>query len=365
MKFFHTSIKPFTAMLVGLAMLCSAPASLAAVEIGEGLTLDGDVRFRYEIDSDDAKDKDRDRQRVRLRLGGNYQASDAVSIRFRLETGSATIQSQNTTLEVANAGKNADFGLGEAHIFFNLMPVVALLGKWASPLYNPGQFIHDADINFEGLGVGYFGGSDAAKFTALAAYHLVGENGFNDINGDSAILTWQLILNGGEEVAWKVAAGANHLTLRTPGESDVSQTYPTILAEITLTEMNALTVGGGYTFSSGDIEGESKDENALMAFIKAKVGAFGLGVTYYEVGGIAALINGAAAHDNFPFAANYKGFQFKVKMPKFLDAVKWDVRYYTQETLNDNFGNADSPGFVMVGPGRNRNRAQVNFTVGF
>ena len=364
MKSIKLSLKALTSMFVGLAMLVTTPAAFAGIDVGDGLTLSGDVRFRVESDSDDNKDEDRSRERVRLRFGGKYKASDLVTLGFRLETASSSLQSPHSTLGVADGGKNASLGLGRAYIQLNLDPIVLLLGKWGSPLFNPAEFVHDSDISFEGVGAA-IGGGDEIKYTAILAHHLVSENNWNGAAGDDTLLSYQGIVSGGGDIGWKVGVGGNTFNDASTedGGSDQTHTILHAVAQVRAKEMNDIRVGGGFAQYSGDAEVDSEDKTAFMAFIRGRAGSVGLRLYYWNVGYAAALLNGAAAQDNFPFSSNFTGFHVQLDLPKLLDAVSWDLRYYTQDTKNANV--SSDAGYMMTGDGRTRNRIQINFNSRF
>lgn len=379
MKLGKSFLKTFSVVFVGLAMLMAptTPAAFAGVEAGEGLTLDGSVRYRVETDSDNIIDKDRNRERVRLRFGGAYAANDMVSMGFRLETGARSIQSPYTTLGVADTAKNGeDFGLAQAFLVIKAAPATFLLGKWGSPLFNPAEFIHDADANFEGIGMAIGGGSDI-KYTLLLARHFILDAGWNGSDwlgaDDDAILTAQFIVSGGGDVSWTAAIGSNRVTLNTDLAGGIltksqEHNWNQVVAEIRAKEMSDLRIGGGYQVYDGDAEWlDTADESGFVVYARVMAGPVGLRLYYWDVGLASQFLFGAAAQDNFPFSTNFTGFHAQLDLPKIHDAVSWDLRYYNQDTKNADYTDSSGfpvPGAVMTGD-RNRTRIQTNLTVAF
>jgi hypothetical protein len=357
-------LKTFSVVFIGLAMLMAptTPAAFAGVEVGDGLTLNGSVSYRIEFDQDDNQDKDQNRERIRLRFGGAYSANDMVSMAFRLETAQGSLQSPYTTLGVGDTAKNSEFGLAQAFIVLQTGPATILLGKWGSPLFNPGEFVHDADINFEGIGAAI----PAGPVTILLARHYITEQNWNDYDDDT-ILTLQLVAGGGDDITWKAAVGTNRVTLQSAGDAGLTgdsteHNWNYVVAEVRAKDMNDLRLGGGYQVYDGDIEfADSEDESGFMVYVRAKLGSVGVRLYYWDVGYAGQFLFGGAAQDNFPYSTNFTGIHAQLDLPKILDAVTWDLSYYSQDTKNNSY----EDGGAVMGGDHNRTRVQANFNVGF
>lgn len=356
----------FLAMLFGMATL--APMA-EAKDLGDGFSLFGDVRYRAEQDTDSTKDKNRTRERARLRMGAKYKANDNVTTGIRLATGASSLQSPHFNLGVADTSKNEDFGLDQAYIQLSGGPAVALLGKWGSPLFNPMEFVHDGDINFEGLGFGV-SGDVGVKLTGLVARTMITERNWVGMDDDS-LLTFQLIASGGDSVTWKAAAGGNLFTMKSMDPKPSHNVYHAV-AEINAKELSGLTVGGGYNSYSGDADVESQDKSAFAVWGKANAGPVGIGLGYWDVGYAAMPLFGAAGNDNWPYTTNFTGWSAQLNLPKLFEAVSWDLTYYSQKTkrgtlsfAKDANGNSTTPGYVLTGDGRTVSRIQINFNTSF
>ncbi|MFQ5443147.1 MAG: putative porin [Nitrospinales bacterium] len=158
------------------------PASSAAVQVGDKLSLFGDFRFRYEIDDEDdpAGDRERDRARIRARFGFKYDWSNRVNFGLRLRTESDNNQSPHQTLGVLTAGQNADFGLDRAYINVKYLDGgFAWLGKHGISWWEQNEAFWDADIQPEGAGLGYkFNFGEAGTFTLQSVFTYLTDNSF-------------------------------------------------------------------------------------------------------------------------------------------------------------------------------------------
>ncbi|MBI4828690.1 MAG: putative porin [Nitrospinae bacterium] len=356
----------FLAMLFGMATL--APMA-EAKDLGDGVSLFGDMRYRAEYDTDSTKKDDRTRDRVRARLGAKYKANDSVTAGIRLSTGADSIQSPHRNLETANAASLAAFGLDQAYLQLSGGPATLLLGKWTNPMFNPAEFVWDDDVSPEGIGLAVSGGSDDVKVTGILARAMVTERNWVGWDDDTDLIA-QVIVAGKGDVAWKVAGGGQIFTMKSMDPNSNHSIYHGV-AEIGLKDAG-VTIGGGAASYSGDATVESEDKSAFVGYAKANVAGFGLAAYYWDAGYAAMPLFGALAQDNFPYSSNFTGFHLQVNPPKLLDAVSWDIRYYAQSTKRDSLsfpkddkGNSTTPGYVLTGKGRDVSRIQVNFNVGF
>ncbi len=349
----------FVAILLGFTQTASA-----GIEVSNGLTLFGDTRFRYETDTDTAKNKNRDRQRIRLRFGAKYVASENATMGFRLTTGTNSLQSPHTTLELANPEKNTDLGIDWVYLDLHKGPVKLLLGKWKSPLFNPSEFIHDEDIALEGIGL-IVGGDLAGIHTDLVATQImIKDLGWSD-SDDTLTALQAIVSGGGSDVTFKAAVGADIFQMKSLApETDQSITHA--VAEIRAKNIYDLRIGAGYALYTGEGDYTNADKAGYMLYARAKFGSVGLRLYYFDMGYASQPLFGAMAQDTAPFSSNFKGPWVRIDMPKILNAVTWDIRYFVQSTKNENLSFADgTPGYVLAGADRTRTRLQVNFNMSF
>lgn len=378
MKLFLKGNGAFLAVfMVVSAMLLSATPSQAAKTVWEDgasrLSLFGDMRFRAENDSDSEKDKDRTRERIRLRIGSDYTANDNVSMGFRLNTATESLQSPHQTLALdEGGGANGDFGIDRAFLKVSGNGFYVWGGKNAMPLWNPAEFLWDADIQPEGLAAGYSANLGGASLGLAVGHFMLNEANWGD---DDTLLAYQASVAIGEGFKVKLAAGGMSVTDSdegAEGKSGVpgqSHNITHVMGEVQATDLPLKPrVGVLYAFSDvgDDVIGDgaaSSDKNALVAYIRAQAGIVDLRFYYWDAGYAAFPGLGHYAQDNFPYSSNFTGYHAQVGV-KVLKDISVDLRYYNQSAKNEDITTWNS-GVAMQGAGHDRTRIQLNLNVKF
>lgn len=147
----------FIAVLALVLGFSVAPVANAAVEVGENLSLFGDMRLRVEMDDRESGDRERDRIRIRARLGAKYTVNDNWSMRIRLRTESDNNNSPHQTLGTSGGGNNGrsqDFGLDQAYIQYTRDSFNGKFGKKATDYWANSEVIFDEDTQHEGIQLG-------------------------------------------------------------------------------------------------------------------------------------------------------------------------------------------------------------------
>ncbi len=345
------------------------------------LVLYGDGRVRYEVDEDDTLPENRDRMRIRVRFGLNYFVGQGIETGFRLRTTANSLTSPHQTLQVLSVEEETNFGLDRGYIKYSSpIGLWAWAGKNAMPIfYQTTQFWDAYDLQPEGV----FGGYDIkigndAKINLSTGYIILNEEGFS--SGDDTAVQYavhtaftlrkhriDLAFNGLTitDQNFGVAAKTNLLA----GDA----TYGEISLKV---ERSWLIVGTEFLFSDvSDSKigagNEKDDKNAFTVYARVKFNKwFGARLYYYDVGAASVAEFGRFSQDDFPFSSNFTGIraQLDFKTPLGLNI---DVRFYTQDTKNENLiaptdpSTAKTVGFMMTGKNRTRSRAQVNFNVAF
>jgi len=344
------------------------------------LALYGDGRVRYEVDNDTTKSDNRDRMRIRVRFGAIYNTGAGIETGFRLRTATNSLQSPHHTLSVASTAEETNFGLDRGYIKYS-SPVGLWVwaGKNAMPIfYQTTQFWDAYDLQPEGIFGGYktdLGKNGKIKLTL--GHIIINEEGF--ASDDSGFLySIHGALNPGN---YKIDLAFNGLSLTDQngaGGKKVSlmagdATYGEVSLKV---KRSWLIVGTEFLFSDvadGKIGTghETDDKNAFTVYGRVKFNKwFGARLYYYDVGVASVAEFGRFSQDDFPFSSNFTGIRAQLDFKTPL-GVNIDVRYYTQDTKNENLTAQIDPatgktaGFVMTGKGRTRSRAQVNFNVAF
>ena len=373
-------------ILTMLLVFCLSPVisgapAFAAKKIWEDgdsrLDLFGDMRLRFEKDDDERAgkaDRDRTRGRVRLRFGANYKASDVVSMGFRLRTASSNRQSPHQTLGLyGKSGSNSDFGVDRA--FFRLSGGGAYLwgGKNAFPAWNPAEFLWDDDLQPEGLAAGWGGSFGIVKVKLNAGYFVIGEGNWDD---DDMLLSYQGMIKAGDSFQVRAAVGGlsfddgdeNSATAASGQLPGGTATITHAMVEVRSSDL-PLEPRVGVLYSTSDVDddkigsgAESADKKALVAYVRGSVSGVDLRFYYWDNGYAAQPLLGSLGQDNFPFSSNYKGYHIQVGY-KFFGNLSTDLRYYWQETKNENITVHDSD-IAMQGD-RTRTRIQLNLNVKF
>ena len=196
-------------LLLGLTVvafsltLYTPMTATAATELGEGLSVSGDYRFRYEDAERNAGgvSSERDRMRYRLRLNLNAKIDDGTSVGVRL----ASSSSNNSTMETL--GNTAGFGRDTIAIdkaYVNFAPASGLnvwLGKNTMPLWQQNEWFWDGDINPEGLGITYKTDAGAVAVGLNLGWFKVLDTGWiaGAAADDTMLTTYQLTVSGGSD----------------------------------------------------------------------------------------------------------------------------------------------------------------------
>ncbi len=374
-------------IFMGLSVLLFADVKPAYAgkkvwEEGESsLTIFGDMRLRIEQDDDSNKDDTRDRWRIRLRPGMKFVYNKTASVGFRLRTATGSIQSPHQTLEVGDPSGNQQFGVDRAFFKLKFAGFYVWGGKNAINIWNPGdEALWDDDLQPEGLALGF---KQGGLHIGLSRF-IINEAGWGD---DNTLISTQVSYGGGDNVKFKVAAGALIFNdgigengpsmlgvdaINPGGESTLTH----VAGEIKITSIK-LRAGASYTSSntdgawgytyddtgarSGAALGDD-DKTGVVAWVRGKAGKVDLRVYYWDMGYAAQPALGKFGQDNFPFTTNFTGYHLQVGY-KFFNAMSADFRVYIQSTKNEDIKVWNS-NVVMQGE-RDRTRYQINLNFKF
>ncbi len=135
--------------LSGFTMVDSHAAGI------EGLKFFGDGRVRFETASQTTsadEEQDRERYRYRLRLGLTYKASDIVEFGARLAS-NGDVNSPHINF---GGGFDRDsIAIDKTYVKASYMDGFAWVGKNDVPFWEQNEYYWDADINPEGVALGY------------------------------------------------------------------------------------------------------------------------------------------------------------------------------------------------------------------
>jgi hypothetical protein len=383
-----------------------APLMMAAAGVAEAKTLwtnsenadnkfdlTGDVRFRYESDHDgnaaaDSK-SDRTRERIRLRVGGLYDTGDGVEAGFQIRTAAGNLHSphQNlgmnngttttTTTTTAIDGKdptkltssssttlagNSDFGTDKAYIKYKNSGFSIWGGKNSWGILQVSEAWLDADVNPEGVNIGYkTGGLDL-----FVAQYIISTASFKSEADAMLMYGVKYSFDPGFKIDLAVY-GLSTSEGKAGALKGGKANYNMVVAQAKLTDM--FTLGAEYYISNMDNAhigdgAASSDKNGLTVMAKAKIGdRIGIGAYYYDVGVGSVLEKGLYGQDDFNYSSNFTGTRFQIDFNPMKD-VGVDIRYYTQKIKNGNL--ADSTGGAMKkGQKNSYDRIQANFNVKF
>lgn len=353
----------------------SPKAALAGKSVWESggarLDLIGDMRLRLESDSDSTKDKDRTRERIRLRFGAGYTANENVAMGFRLSTASDSLQTPHQTLALDDGGgRNGDFGIDRAFLKVSGGGFYAWGGKNGMPMWNPAEFVWDADIQPEGLAAGYKTKLKGVSLGLAAGHFLLNEASFGD---DDTLLAYQATAGLGDGLRVRLAVGGVSVTDSDEGAEGAagvpgqSHNITHVMGEVQAADI-PLKPRAGLLYASSDVEdsvigagAEAPDKNALVAYVRATAGRFDLRFYYWDAGYAAFPGLGRYAQDNFPYSSNFTGYHAQIGV-KLLEDISMDLRYYNQSVKNGDITVWNS-GVAMEGDGHDRSRIQLNLNV--
>ena len=354
--------------------LFSVPPAMAAVEVGENLSLYGDFRMRYEIDDEHrfcgvacggpaagvTRDRERDRARIRARFGFKYQWRDNISFGMRLRTSLDSVQSPHQTLGLLQ-GRGTNFGLDRAYIHFKFLDGGFLwLGKNQMSFWQQNEVFWDGDAQPEGGAIGYkYNLAAGGSITVQAVHTWFRDNGFGDlisVGEDETGTTIQgvFVQPLGSHV-FTLAAGAMFVNddqpqpqpgggLGLPGGDATyfigSFQWKTKFAGI------GFKLGADYLNSSVDNDqpmantahvfwlGADDQNDGYVINFAAKWKKLSFKFEHYYVELNAVPLQGAVAQDDFRFSSNFEGQKYQIGY-QFGKGLSADFRVYDQHDILD------------------------------
>ncbi len=319
-------VKKIVTGFVFVFILSSASAN-AAVEVGENLSLFGDVRFRLETD-DRENGSERDRARIRARLGVRYTVDDNWSMRIRLATGANSANSSHQTM---GNGGSENFGLDQAFIQYDRNAVNGKFGKVATDYWAASEVVFDGDAQDEGAQLGYKLGPVDLHAGYFIETEANWENGPSGNQDDASYGTFQAIYSQPVgDMKLKVAAGMVKLS----AASYASNKHTSVSAQL---KGEKWRIAADYV--KGDPEGvgtnDSEDTAIVVQGRYQVTDKIGLRLYHYTVQAYSVPGDGAWSQDNFPNpgsagVTNFKGIRAQVDI-KVASNVGLDIRYYDME----------------------------------
>ena len=191
----------FSLTFVAFAITTYVPMAEAAVEVGDGLKIYGDYRFRYE-DAERTNSAgvaaERDRLRYRLRFGYTATLDDNWTLGGRITTNGGV----NSPHETMGDGFARDgMGIDKAYVNYSGNGANVWLGKNTLPLWEQNEYFWDADINPEGLGITYSTDAGAVKVGLNLGYFVHTEAGWVTTGDDTMMTVYQIVVSGGSDAA--------------------------------------------------------------------------------------------------------------------------------------------------------------------
>ncbi len=182
--------------------------------------LTGDFRTRYQYDrrnTEDASERDRSRGRIRYRLGIETKVNDQVKVAAGLASDGGSPRSTNQTL--GNTGASTSFGKGNVilnYAYGEYKPneqVTLTAGQMKNPIWEPMEFLWDADITPTGGALQYNNKlSDTFGIFGLGSGFVINETAANEADPFMYVLQaglWGKVLEG--KADYKLAGMFNGL----------------------------------------------------------------------------------------------------------------------------------------------------------
>ncbi|MDH3973716.1 MAG: putative porin [Deltaproteobacteria bacterium] len=326
-------IKRFFVLLMALMFGFSSLPAYAGVEVGDNLSLFGDVRYRYEQDDRDHTTKEeRDRHRIRARIGAKYTVDENWGLKIRLATKAGSANSPHQTL---GDGGSDSFGLDQAYISYKVADFNAIFGKAAAKYWATTEVVFDGDLQHEGIQLGY----KAGPVGFHAGYFIATEAGWTPDNpNDDEIYTTAQVVYGQGFGGLKLKAALGAVSIANEGDALQAESHSTASAQL---KGGIWRVAVDYIQSDAD-----EEETAIVAQARIKATDWlGFRIYSYSVGAFAAPYDGMASQDNFPNpggsgVSNFDGIRVQADF-KLASKVSLDIRYYDMEPKEKVTDNAD------------------------
>lgn len=367
-------------LLIGLlTAVCSiayAPDAFSAVELAPGLKLSGDARARYEQadrTTSTGADSERERFRYRLRLGLTYQAHDMVELGFRLASDAASPEggtdawdsdANSPHVTIGDNGFKRDaIYIDKAYLKANYMGGFAWFGKNDMPFWEQNEYYWDADINPEGIGLGYtYKNLGPVSVTLQGGYFIVDEIGFETSGGndDSTATVYQAVVKGGvDPVDVTVSYGALSLSDGVSSTScDTSSTDCNYSQASIQAKIKSIPGIAGAAFTLGyDLLGSDASANDKGSVISGRIdyGNFRAEAKYADMEANAGPGRAGLSQDDWPsFKADFTGTEFVLGY-KISDNMDVDLKRFDGEDKDLSVGSNN----------KEETLTQVNFNVKF
>ena len=375
---FKKVLAGFIAMTLALTIM--PIVSYAGVEVGDNLTLFGDVRIRLEFDERSPAtggDKDsRERPRYRLRFGGKYQtALEPLSLGFRLASG-GNLNSPHTNMETAVGTHGDTFSVNRAFLKLKLPSgATVLAGKFGLPLWQQTEQFWDEDIQPEGFAAAYTASlADAGSLTVAAGYVYLTNSGWeSDLFENDTATVWQVAHKGKVNGMGTVLAATGLHTDDGDNSGDWSgvsvdndPAFYMFSGQInTKVDDVKVRIGADYHVSDADYTGQSDDhDEGYVIHGRASKGKYGIRYYYYDIEefSVPSYAGSLLTQDNFPNSngtapVGFEGhrIQFDYKVAK---GVSTDFRVYFNDGKSDNYGYGETAN-------AERDRYQLNINAKF
>jgi hypothetical protein len=369
--------KLFLGVGLFLITLLLSPTAYAEVKI-EGLKLYGDLRGRYESDTQTRsnagayQDRERGRFRYRLRAGFASDASEYVEIGGRLASGTGVnsphvILGSDTNSDNTSGNFSKDsITIDKAYIKGKYLNGFLWFGKNDVPFWEQNEYFWDADVNPEGIGLGYtIKGLGPASIILQGGRFTVNEIGWKASGGndDSTLLLYQGVIKAGFDFAdFTVGYGVGATDDGVSTTTDVSYSLLNIQANIKAIANIPITVG--YDLISSDdktkISGTKADGSGAVSGSgnEAKTGSvINLGVSFGNFNALLMLTD-IEKYATTPFALddwpNYQN-----------DFTGTEIRLGYKIAKNMNVDLRNFSGAKKTDSGLKEGRTQINLNVSF
>ena len=317
-------------IVLGIFLVLAPQYAAAGIEIGEKLSMFGDVRFR--IEESETNNVDSDRMRYRARLGAKYTVNENWSMRIRLANNGGSGGAQDT---MGNGGAQRDIGVDQAFIIYARDGLNTKFGKVSTDFWAASELVYDGDAQDEGLQVNY----NVGPFGFHLGYFIQNEAGSETGNNDDehyldAQVTYGQALG---DMKLKLAVGIVDFdddemdTLPTGALDGDNNDYTTDEAVVVSAQLKGANWRVAADYISGDAEGSDED-TAIVYQGRYKINdSFGVRIYYYDVEANSLPMDGGLTQDNTPgTTSNTEGFRYQIDY-NIASNVAADLRYYDME----------------------------------
>src|SRR3972149_2105596 len=342
----------------GLTWIASADSHAAGIK---GLKFFGDGRVRMETASQTTatdEEQDRERFRYRLRLGLTYKASDIVEFGARLAS-NGDVNSPHINF---GGGFDRDsIAIDKTYVKASYMGGFAWFGKNEVPFWEQNEYYWDADINPEGLAVGYtVKDLGPVSLTLQGGYFNHTEKSWETgtPEDDTTVTMYQAVVKGGiDPVDAILAYGAasfddgNSTTSCDAAAADCTYTLTSVQVKVKSIPGIGLTLG--YDMLSSDA---SANDSGSVISAQIDYNKFKFVLRLPDIEGNAGPGRAGLSQDDWPsYKADFKGTGVNIGY-KIAGNMDVDFKWFDGE---------DKDSGVAVNTIKEQSLTQVNFNVKF